>query len=146
MSVERQARVLFLCMHNSARSQMAEGLLRSMAGDRIEVWSAGSEPRPVQPCAVEALVKLGIDISGQSPKHLDEVSGQAFDFVITLCDEARESCPVFPDDPERIHWGFPDPSATEAPPGSPCGPHEDILPQLSRRLRLLLTIIERERK
>ena len=90
--------------------------------------------------------KLGIDITGQWPKHLDEVSGQAFDFVITLCDQARESCPVFPDDPERIHWGFADPSAAKAPPGSPCGPYGDILQQLSTRLRLLLTIIERERK
>lgn len=104
-------RVLFLCTHNSARSQMAEGLLRAMAGDRFEVFSAGTEATRVHPLAIEAMREIGIDISRQRSKTLDELRGEPFDSVITVCDRANESCPIFPGGTERIHWSFDDPSA-----------------------------------
>lgn len=104
-------RVLFLCTHNSARSQMAEGLLRHLAGDRFEVASAGTEKTRVHPLAIAAMGELGIDLAGHSSKTLDAFTGERFDFVITVCDRADESCPIFPGAAERLHWGFDDPSA-----------------------------------
>lgn len=105
-------RVLFLCMHNAARSQMAEGILRSLGHGAVEVESAGTEPSQVHPLAVATVKRLlDVDISAQRSKHVDEFAGQRFDYVITLCDSAREACPVFPGDPERIHWRFDDPAA-----------------------------------
>src|ERR1051326_3595817 len=95
-------RVLILCTGNSARSQMAEGLLRQMAGDRFEVESAGVEPSHVRPQAIEVMREIGIDISGQRSKSVDEFAGQEFDYVITVCDNARERCPAFPRKTERI--------------------------------------------
>ena len=106
-------RVLFLCTGNSARSQMAEGLLRSFGGGRYEVLSAGTRPSLVRPEAIVVMSELGIDLSGHRSKHVREFDGQHFDYVITVCDQANESCPIFPDDTERIHWSFPDPAATE---------------------------------
>lgn len=103
-------RVLFLCIHNSARSQMAEGLLRGLGGARFDVASAGTEPTAVRPLAVTALAEIGIDISGQRPESVDTYRGEAFDTVITLCEEAAEACPVVPGGGERLHWPFPDPS------------------------------------
>lgn len=103
-------RVLFLCTHNSARSQIAEALLRHLSRGQVESLSAGSEPREVHPYAIRAMSDLGIDISSQRPKHLDTFRDQSFDYVITVCDRIRESCPVFPNDPKRIHWSFPDPA------------------------------------
>ena len=104
-------RVLFLCTHNAARSQMAEGLLRSLAGDRFEVFSAGTEETRVHPLAIEAMREIGIDISAHRSKTLDEFQGQPFDVVITVCDRANESCPFFPGNTERLHWSFDDPGA-----------------------------------
>jgi arsenate reductase (thioredoxin) len=107
-------RVLFLCTGNSARSQMAEGLLRRLAPDQYDVCSAGTDPAPrVNPLAVRVMQEIGIDISGQHPKHLREFLDQEFHRVVTVCDNAAESCPTFPGDPERIHWGFDDPAAVE---------------------------------
>lgn len=103
-------RVLFLCTHNSARSQMAEGLLRHLGGDRFEAYSAGTEATFVRPLAIRAMAELGIDISGQQSKTLEPFLHQPFDLVITLCDEARESCPIFPGARERRHWSLPDPA------------------------------------
>ena len=103
-------RVLFLCTHNSARSQMAEGLLRSLGGDRFEVHSAGTEATGVRPLAIEAMRELGIDISEQTSKTLDPYVDQRFDHVITVCDDANESCPIFPNATRRLHWSLPDPS------------------------------------
>lgn len=103
------ARVLFICTHNSARSQMAEGLMRQRGGEHIEVHSAGNEPTRIHPDAVRVLSQIGVDISTQQPKHLDEYADQTFDYVITVCDRAREVCPVFPGGGQRIHWGFADP-------------------------------------
>jgi arsenate reductase (thioredoxin) len=106
-----KARVLILCIGNSARSQMAEGLLRDMAGTQFDVFSAGSKPSRVNPFAIQAMHQNGIDISGQRSKHLNEYIHQPFDYVITVCDEAAEVCPIFPGRAQRIHWSFPDPAA-----------------------------------
>ena len=107
---EPKQRVLFLCTHNSARSQMAEGFLRHLAGDRFEAHSAGTEATRVRPLAIRAVAELGIDISEQESKTLDRYLGEPFDAVITVCDQAAEACPVFPGARERLHWSFPDPS------------------------------------
>lgn len=108
-------RILFLCTHNSARSQMAEGFLRHLAGDRFEVASAGTEARGVNPLAVRAMAEVGIDLAGHMSKTLDRFLGQPWDFVITVCDHAREACPVFPAGAARLHWSFDDPSAASGP-------------------------------
>lgn len=109
---EMKKRVLFLCTHNSARSQMAEGLLRH-GGERYEVFSAGTEETQVRPLAIEAMKEIGIDISDQFSKTLDQFVDQRFDYVITVCDSANESCPVFPNAERRLHWSFEDPSAAK---------------------------------
>ena len=106
-------RVLILCTHNSARSQMAEGYLRHLAGDRFEVESAGTEQTEVRPEAIEAMHRDGIDISGQTSKTLDRFVDQSWDYVITVCDQANESCPVFPGAKHRLHWSFEDPSRVQ---------------------------------
>jgi arsenate reductase len=103
-------RVLFLCTHNSARSQMAEGLLRHLGGGRFEAHSAGTEATPVRPLAIKAMTELGIDISTQRSKTLDPYVEQRFDYVITVCDDANETCPFFPNAAHRVHWSLPDPS------------------------------------
>ncbi len=104
-------RVLILCTGNSARSQMAEGLLRYMAGDRFEVASAGTRPVGLNSNAVAVMEEIGIDISGHHSKSIDEFLDQSFDYVITVCDSAREVCPVFPGNAMRIHHSFEDPAA-----------------------------------
>jgi arsenate reductase len=110
MKNSAQQRVLFLCTHNSARSQMAEGLLRHFGGDRFDVHSAGTEATHVRPLAIRAMAELGIDISAQESKTLDRYLNDSFDKVITVCDQANEACPVFFGAKERLHWSFPDPS------------------------------------
>src|SRR5258708_3864395 len=107
-------RVLILCTGNSARSQMAEGILRHDGGDRFEVYSAGTKPGQVRPEAIEAMKEIGIDISGHRSKSLDEYLGEKFDYIITVCDNAAENCPVFSGKAERIHQSFEDPP----PPGA----------------------------
>jgi len=106
-------RVLILCTGNSARSQMAEGLLRSLGAHRFEVHSAGTHPSIVRPEAIKAMKEKGIDISHHRSKSVDEFVGQNFDYVITVCDNAKENCPVFPAKTNRIHWSFDDPAAVE---------------------------------
>jgi arsenate reductase (thioredoxin) len=110
VKVGDRARILFLCTHNSARSQMAEGLLRHLAGDRFEVHSAGTEATVVRPLAIQAMDEIGLDISGQESKTLERYVGEPFDYVITVCDDANEACPVFPGAKTRLHWSFEDPS------------------------------------
>lgn len=107
---EMKQRVLFLCTHNSARSQMAEGWLRHLGGEQFEVYSAGTEATQVRPLAIRAMAELGIDISGQQSKRLSRYLGESFDEVITVCDAAAEVCPVFPEARHRRYWSFPDPS------------------------------------
>ena len=108
-----QQRVLFLCTQNSARSQMAEGLLRARGGSRYEAFSAGTEATKVRPEALQVMAELGIDISDQRSKRIDRYLGDAFDWVITVCDRARESCPVFPGATQSLHWDFDDPAAVD---------------------------------
>lgn len=108
--MSEKQRVLFLCTHNSARSQMAEGLLRHFAGDRFEVFSAGTEETRVHPLAIDAMRELGIDISTHTSKTLDRFLPQQFDFIVTVCDRAGETCPMFPGEVQRLHWSFDDPS------------------------------------
>jgi arsenate reductase len=105
-----KTRVLFLCTHNSARSQMAEALLRLLDDDRFQAFSAGTEATFVRPLAINAMYELGIDISRHQSKKLDRYLDQPFDMVITVCDSANESCPIFPRAVKRLHWSFPDPS------------------------------------
>jgi arsenate reductase len=104
-------RVLFLCTHNSARSQMAEGFLRELGAGRFEAASAGTEARGLNPLAVQAMAEEGIDISLYESKALDRYLDEPFDLVITVCDDANEACPYFPNAKERRHWSLPDPSA-----------------------------------
>jgi arsenate reductase (thioredoxin) len=104
-------RVLFLCLHNSARSQMAEGMLRAWGGDRYEAASAGSVATEVRPLAIRAMAEIGIDIAGQMSKTTEAFAGQAFDAAITVCDESREACPYFPGATTQLHWSLDDPSA-----------------------------------
>lgn len=106
-------RILILCTGNSARSQMAEGLLRHDGGDGYEVHSAGTQPGQVNPLAIMAMNEIGIDITGHRSKSVEEFIGQDFDYVITVCDNARESCPVFPGKAQFIHWSFEDPAAAK---------------------------------
>lgn len=113
MPAESKQRVLILCTGNSARSQMAEGFLRHRAGDRYNVFSAGTRPSRVRPEAISVMRESGIDIAGHRSKSVDEFVGQPFDYVITVCDNAKESCPVFPGKAKRIHWSFEDPAAVE---------------------------------
>ncbi len=109
-----RSRVLFLCTGNSARSQMAEGLLRDKAGDRFEAFSAGLEPTAVHPMAVAAMAEIGIDISGQRSKSLTEYLGKEhFGYLITVCDHAAANCPMFPGVANRLHWSLVDPAAAE---------------------------------
>ena len=109
----RKISVLILCTGNSARSQMAEGLLRHDAGEKFEVASAGVAPSHVRPEAIAVMSELGIDISTHRSKSVDEFTGREFDYVITVCDNANEQCPVFPGQTKRIHWSFADPAAAE---------------------------------
>jgi arsenate reductase len=118
-------RILFLCTHNSCRSQMAEGLINHYLGDRFQAFSAGTEATRVNPLAAQALEELGIDISPLYSKPLDGFAGQSFDHVITLCGSAKEQCPLFFGGVQRIHIGFDDPSRL---PGSP----EELLPEFRR--------------
>jgi arsenate reductase len=104
-------RVLFLCTHNSARSQMAEGFVRALAGDRVDAASAGTEARGVNPLAVRVMAEVSVDVSGHTSKTLDRYLGEPWDYVITVCDSANEACPVFPGATTRLHWSFDDPSA-----------------------------------
>jgi arsenate reductase len=106
-------RVLILCTGNSARSQMAEGLLRAFTGKSVEVFSAGTKPSAVRAEAITVMSEIGIDLASHRSKHVREFDGQHFDCVITVCDNANEACPIFPGNTERIHWSFPDPAAIE---------------------------------
>jgi protein-tyrosine-phosphatase/DNA-binding transcriptional ArsR family regulator len=127
-------RVLFLCTGNSSRSQMAEALLRNMAGDTVQVSSAGSHPKPVHPHAVAEMAEHGIDLTAARAKHLDEFAGHRLDYVITLCDRVREVCPEFHGDPQPIHWSIPDPAGD--PEGYPA--FQRTAADLADRIRFLL--------
>lgn len=128
-------RVLFLCSHNSARSQMAEGLLRHLAGDRFNVASAGTEQIRVRPEAIEAMGKRGIDIGHQTSKTLDRFLGQPWDYVITVCDQANETCRISPGATYRLHWSFEDPSRAEGSPEERQRMFDRVAGEIEERLR-----------
>lgn len=138
-------RVLFLCTHNSARSQMAEGLLRAFSHGAIEAFSAGSHPGEVHPLAIETMDKMNVDIRNQRSKHFDEFLGQHFDVVITVCDRAREVCPVFPEAKEMIHWSIPDPAAFEDETERRRAFHQAAT-ILATRIRYLQILLERAQR
>jgi arsenate reductase len=128
-------RVLILCTGNSARSQMAEGLLRALGKGAIEVSSAGTQPSSVREEAIAVMAESGIDISGHRSKHLDEfTNAEPFDVVITVCDSANETCPVFPGAPRRLHWSFPDPAAVEGTEGERLAAFRTVRDDLSHAL------------
>jgi len=129
-----KTRVLFLCTHNSARSQMAEGLLRHLAGDHFDAHSAGTEATRLRPLAIRAMAELGIDIVGQESKTLDRYLGAPFDAVITVCDQANEACPVFFGAKERLHWSFPDPSTATGTEEEQLAVYRDVRDGIAARI------------
>jgi arsenate reductase (thioredoxin) len=133
--VIEKVRVLILCTGNSARSQMAEGLLRDMAGDRIEVTSAGVAPTHVRPEAIQVMKEIGIDISKHRSKSIEEFVTQAFDFVITVCDNANHHCPMFAGTRERIHWSVGDPAAVHGDEKTRLEAFRRVRDDLRERLR-----------
>lgn len=135
-------RILFLCTHNSARSQMAEGWLRHLSPGQLEVFSAGSQPTSIHPDAIRAMQTLGIDIRQQQTHHLSEFANEPFDYVITVCDKVREVCPTFPGEAQHIHWGFPDP-ATIRDQQQRADAFLRTAQQLKRRLEYFLSTLPR---
>ena len=128
-------RVLFLCTHNSARSQMAEGLLRAWGGDRFEAHSAGTVATEVRPLAIAAMAELGIDISTQASKALQVYEGQPFDLAVTVCDDAREACPFFPGAVRQLHWSFDDPSAATGTDDERLAVYRRVRDEIGARIR-----------
>jgi arsenate reductase len=135
-SAPQPIRVIFICTGNSARSQMAEALLRHDAGDRFEVVSAGVSPRSVHPLTVAALAGVGIDISAAVAKPVGMFLGKRFDYVITLCDRARVTCPVFPGGSETLHWGLDDPTETKGTDAEQRAAFDLVLKELAVRLNV----------
>jgi arsenate reductase (thioredoxin) len=134
-ATENKGRVLILCTGNSARSQMAEALLRHVGGTQYEVFSAGTKPVGVNPLAIEAMREKGIDISKQRSKSVAEFAGQEFAMVITVCDNAAEECPVFPGAPQRAHWSLSDPAAVSGTLQEKLGAFRKVRDELERRIQ-----------
>lgn len=133
-----KSKVLILCTGNSARSQMAEGLFRQAGGDRYEVFSAGTNPSLVRPEATAVMREIGIDIFGHRSKSADEFAGQELDLVITVCDNAKESCPVFPGVTQRLHWPLEDPAAVAGSEEQRIAAFRSIRDQIRARIQLFL--------
>jgi arsenate reductase len=131
-------RILVLCTGNSARSQMGEGLFRHEGGDAYEFFSAGTQPSSVRPEAIAVMREIGIDISGHRSKSVDEFAGQSFDYVVTVCDNARDHCPVFPGRTERLHWSFEDPAAVEGGEEERLAAFRRIRDQIHERVKAFL--------
>lgn len=128
-------RILVLCTGNSARSQMAEGLFRQALGEGFDVFSAGTKPSSVRPEAITVMGELGVDLSGHRSKSVDEFVGQEFRYVVTVCDNAKESCPVFPARTERVHWSFEDPAAVTGSEEARLAAFRRIRDQIAARIR-----------
>ena len=122
---------------------MAEGLLRYLAGDRFEAYSAGTEATRVRPLAIRAMEEIGIDISEQESRTLDRYLQERFDYVITVCDRAAEQCPIFPGDPERIHWSFPDPAAVEGAEVVRLAAFRETLRGMRKRIEPFIAVAKR---
>jgi thioredoxin type arsenate reductase len=133
-------RVLFLCTHNSARSQMAEGILRKRGAEKFIVVSAGSQPSTVHPLAIRAMADMGIDISQQDSKSQMDYLEEHFDYVITVCDNARENCPIFPGSPNQIHWSFPDPAVVPGTEAERLKAFKETALQLNTRIGYFLML------
>ncbi len=137
-------RVLFVCTGNSARSVMAEALLRHHGGDRFEVFSAGTEPKGVNPLTLMILAEAGIDASFARSKSVTEFLGQPFDYVVTVCDQARQTCPVFPGVHESLHWGYEDPAAAEGTEEERLAVFRRVFIQMSERVLQFATVTRRQ--
>ena len=136
----RPIRVIFVCTGNSARSQMAEAILRREGGDAFDVVSAGVDPRGVHPLTVRVLGDVGVDISGARSKSVMDFVGQPFDYVVTVCDRARESCPYFPGGQETLHWGFDDPAEATGSEAQRRAVFERVLGEVSHRVRTFIPL------
>lgn len=137
-------RVLFLCVHNSARSQMAEGLLRSMGGGAVDVKSAGLQAGGLRPEAVAVMHELGLDISAQRSKSIEELANEHFDIVVTTCDEAKEACPFFPGARETLHWDLPDPAAVPGSEATRLEAFREVRDELWAYVADLILLLERD--
>ena len=136
-------RVLFLCTGNSARSIIAEALLKKIGGSDFEANSAGTEPKGLNPFTVRVLEREHLDVAGFRSKSLNEYLGQSFDYVITVCDRAAERCPIFPGDPQRIHWSFPDPAAVEGSDAVKMAAFLETLRGLRQRIEPFVRVAQR---
>jgi len=136
-------RVLFVCTGNSARSVMAEALLRTHAGRGFEVHSAGTEPKGINPMTLQVLAESGIDASWARSKSVREFAGQSFDYVVTVCDQARQACPVFPGGGTRLHWGYEDPAAAVGTDEERLKVFRRVLTQLGQRVHQFIPLAER---
>lgn len=135
--------VLFVCTHNSARSILAEALLRQKGGDEYEAFSAGTEPGEVRPLTLQVLEEAGVSTEGLRSKSVHEYLGRTFDYVITVCDSARQNCPVFPGEGERFHWGYDDPSAVEGSEEEKLAAFRRVFTAIAQRIDLFMTIEHR---
>jgi arsenate reductase len=136
-------RILVLCTGNSARSQMGEGLFRHEGDGAVEVVSAGTKPSHVRPEAVAVMGEIGIDISGQRSKSVDEFAGQKFDVIVTVCDNARDACPVFPGAAERVHWSFEDPAAAQGSDAERLATFRNVRDQIQTRVKSFYSLRQR---
>jgi len=135
-------RVLFLCTHNSARSQMAEALLRRLGGERFEAQSAGTRPSGLHPLALAVMREIGVDVSGQQSKDVGEYTQVAFDYVITVCDQAREECPIFPAAGQQLHWSIPDPAEADGDEATRLAAFRRARDDLEARIREFIAGVE----
>ncbi len=137
-------RVLFVCTGNSARSVMAEALLRHHGRDAFEVHSAGTEPKGINPLTLRVLAAAGIDASFARSKSVDEFLGRSFDYVVTVCDQARQSCPVFPGVHESLHWGYEDPAAAQGTDDERLAVFRKVFIQIGERVAQFVTLTRRQ--
>ena len=144
MSGDDPIRVLFVCTGNSARSVMAEALLRHHGGDRFEVHSAGTEPKGINPLTLRVLDAAGMDGSFARSKSVDEFLGQSFDYVVTVCDQARQSCPIFPGVHESLHWGYEDPAAAEGTDEERMAVFRKVFIQMAERVKQFAIVTARQ--
>ena len=145
MPDQEPTRVIFVCTHNSARSIMAEVLLREKGGDRYEVFSAGTEVAEVRPLTLRVLEEAGLPTEGLHSKSVNEFADQKFDYVVTVCDSARQNCPVFPGEGERLHWGYDDPSAADGTEEERLEAFRRVFTAISQRIDLFVTVGARAR-
>ena len=145
-TVDRPIRVLFVCTGNSARSQMAEAILRREGRGDFEVFSAGVAPRGLHPLTVRALAEIGIDIAGAQSKSTDQFIDERFDFVVTVCDRARETCPFFPGAHEQLHWGFDDPAEATGTEDQQLAVFRRVMLEIAGRLKTFMPLARRARE